>query len=173
VALGRDLEGAAPLIGAAGTRMAHPRFPVAVHVFLLQGERVLLLRRCNTGYEDGKLSVPAGHVEPGESVTRAALRETAEEVGLSLNPERLSVVGVMHRRSDEERVDFFLAARLDEDAAPGNREPEKCSELVWAELARLPADVIPYVRAGIDDFRRGRWFREFGWDPDDSSRRTS
>ena len=52
--------------------MAHPRFPVAVHVFLLRDGAVLLLRRCNTGFEDGKLSVPAGHVEPGESVTQAA-----------------------------------------------------------------------------------------------------
>lgn len=60
----------------------YPRFPVAVHIFLLRGEEVLLFRRCNTGYEDGKLSVVAGHVEPGEALTQAAIRETCEEVGL-------------------------------------------------------------------------------------------
>jgi 8-oxo-dGTP diphosphatase len=112
--------------------------------------------RCNTGFEDGKLSVVAGHVEPGESVTQAALRETSEEVGLALSPDRLRVVGVMHRKSDDERVDFFLAYRLDDsDAEPENREPEKCSELVWANVTRLPDDTIPYVRAGLDNFRRG------------------
>ena len=51
--------------------MPHPRFPVAVHILLRRDDEVLLVRRCNTGYEDGKLSVVAGHVEPGETVTRA------------------------------------------------------------------------------------------------------
>ena len=129
----------------------HPRFSVAVHIFLLRGDAVLLVRRRNTGFEDGKLSVVAGHVEPGESVTRAALRETHEEVGVALSPDRLRVVGVMHRKSDEERIDFFLAYRLEgKDPEPENREPEKCSELLWADLAHLPDDTIPYVRTGIE-----------------------
>ena len=122
------------------------------------------MRRCNTGFEDGKLSVVAGHVEPGESVTRAAIRETDEEVGVTLSPDRLHVVGVMHRKSGDERVDFFLAYRVDaDDTEPANREPEKCSELLWANLTQLPDDTIPYVRAGIENFRRGVRFQEFGW----------
>jgi 8-oxo-dGTP diphosphatase len=145
--------------------MSHPRFPVAVHVLLLRGERILLVRRANTGFEDGRLSVVAGHVEPGEAVTVAALREAREEVGVALSRERLRVVGVIHRRSREERVDFFLAYRLDDgEGEPENREPEKCSELLWADVASLPDDVVPYVRAGIENFRRGVWFQEFGWE---------
>lgn len=147
--------------------MPHPRFPVAVHVFLLRGDEVLLLRRCNTGFEDGKLSVVAGHIEPGESVTQAALRETREEVCLTLSPKRLRVVGVMHRKSREERVDFFLAYRLEgEGEEPCNGEPGKCSELAWATLASLPDDTIPYVRTAIENFRNGVWFQEFGWELD-------
>jgi ADP-ribose pyrophosphatase YjhB (NUDIX family) len=141
----------------------HSRFPVAVHVLVLRGEEVLLLRRCNTGYEDGKLSVVAGHVEPGESVTGAAIRESREEVGLELTAGRLGVVAVMHRKSDDERVDFFLACRI-EGEEPRNAEADKCSELLWVSLSRLPEDMIPYVRAGIEGFRQGRWFQEFGWD---------
>ena len=145
--------------------MPHPRFPVAVHVFLLREDAILLVRRRNTGFEDGKLSVVAGHVEPGESVTQAALRETSEEVGVTLSPDRLRVVGVMHRKSDHERVDFFLAYPLAAgDSEPKNCEPEKCSELVWAGVTALPDDTIPYVRAGIENFRRRVWFQEFGWD---------
>lgn len=145
--------------------MPHPKFPVAVHVLLLRGDEILLVRRCNTGFEDGKLSVPAGHVEPGESVTRAALRETREEVGLTLSADRLRVVGVMHRKSDNERVDFFLSYRLEPgDGEPENLEPEKCSELLWVDQSRLPADMIPYVRAGIENVRQGVWFQAFGWE---------
>ena len=146
--------------------MSYPRFPVAVHVLLLRGDEVLLVRRRNTGFEDGKLSVVAGHVERGEPVTQAALREAYEEVGLALSRDGLRVVGVIHRRSREERLDFFLAYRLENRGEePQNREPEKCSELVWANLASLPDDTIPYVRAGIENFRSGVWFQEFGWEP--------
>jgi 8-oxo-dGTP diphosphatase len=146
--------------------MPYPRFPVAVHVLLLRGDEVLLVRRCHTGFEDGRLSVVAGHVEPGESVTQAAVREAREEVGMALSRDRLRVVGVIHRRSLEERVDFFLAYHLEADEeGPQNREPDKCSELVWAGLGDLPDDIIPYVRAGIENFRRGTWFQEFGWEP--------
>jgi len=41
---------------------------VAVHLFLLQDNKILLSKRYNTGYEDGNWNVPAGHVEEGESV---------------------------------------------------------------------------------------------------------
>ena len=151
--------------------MSHPMFPVAVHVFVLRGNDILLVRRRNTGFEDGRLSVPAGHVEPGETVTQAAIRETSEEVGLSLRPAAVRVVGVMHRRAREERIDFFLACDLGrDDGEPRNCEPEKCSELVWAAVTSLPDDTIPYVRAGIDGFRAGFWFQEFGWEPIDRLR---
>lgn len=145
--------------------MPYPRFRVAVHILLLRGDNVLLVRRCNTGFEDGKLSVVAGHVEPGEAVTQAAVREADEEVGLALSRDRLRVVAVIHRKSREECVDFFLTYRLEPDEGePRNQEPEKCSELLWADVTRLPHDTIPYVRAGIDNFTSGRWFQEFGWE---------
>jgi 8-oxo-dGTP pyrophosphatase MutT (NUDIX family) len=140
-----------------------PGFPVAVHVFFLRDDRILLLRRCNTGYEDGKLSVVAGHVEPGETVTGAALRESREEVGLTLRPEQFRVVGVMHRKSTDERIDFFLSYPL-EGEKPRNLEAEKCSELLWAKRDDLPEDTIPYVRAAIEGFRDHHWFQEFGWE---------
>jgi ADP-ribose pyrophosphatase YjhB (NUDIX family) len=88
----------------------HARLPVAVHIFLLRDNHVLLLRRANTGYEDGKYSVVAGHLDGGESVTQAAIREAHEEVGITLRLTDLTVVGVMHRVSTDERIDFFLVA---------------------------------------------------------------
>ncbi len=142
----------------------HTTYPVAVHVFLLRGEDVLLLRRLDTGYADGKLSVVAGHVEAGETVTQAAIRETHEEVGVELSRARLQVVGVMHRKSGDERVDFFLSYRLGAEQ-PRNVESDKCSELVWTLVSKPPADTIPYVRAALENFARGQWFQEFGWTP--------
>ena len=53
--------------------------PVAVHLFLIKDGRILLLRRFNTGYEDGNFTVVAGHVDGNESYIDAMLREAKEE----------------------------------------------------------------------------------------------
>jgi 8-oxo-dGTP diphosphatase len=142
--------------------MRHSRFPVAIHLFFLRDDSVLLLRRFNTGWEDGKYSVPAGHVEVGESVTEAAIREAREEVGADLQAIDVQVVHVMHRRSEEERVDFFLHVRSWMGEL-SNREPQRCDDLAWYLFSSLPENIIPYVRQGLANYQDGIPFSEFGW----------
>ena len=106
-----------------------------------------MLRRFNTGYEDGNYSVVAGHLE----------------VGVAVIPENISVIGVMHRKSDDERVDFFLSTR-NWCGDPANQELDKCDDIGWYGLDMLPVNTIPYVKKAIDNFRLGVWFDEFGWE---------
>ena len=134
----------------------------AVHLFLLRQEEILLLRRYNTGYEDGNYSVPAGHLDGGETVFSAACREAYEETGIVIAPADLSVAGVMHRKSSEERVDFFLAATKWQGIL-SNREPEKCDQLRWADARSLPGNMVPYVQKAIRNYQQGLWFDTFGW----------
>ena len=136
--------------------MKEPRFSLvsAVHLFLLRGQQVLLLRRRNTGYEDGNYSVPAGHLDGGEQVIQAAIREVREEVGIEITPEDLDVVGIMHRKAEDERIDFFVAARR-WDGEPRNCEPDKCDQLRWVDIDKLPANVIPYVRRALETISWG------------------
>ncbi len=144
--------------------MVKERFKLvsAVHLFLVRDHEVLLLRRYNTGYEDGNYSVPAGHLDGGEEVKAAAIREAREEVGITIDPADLEVVGVMHRLSNDERVDFFVAAsRWSGQVA--NCEPDKCDELRWCDMDRLPDNVIPYVKRALENYRSSRWFDSFGW----------
>ena len=140
-------------------------FPATVHLFLVEGGRVLLLRRFNTGYRDGSYSVVAGHLDGGEPVVEATVREAREEVGIALEPRDLRVVGVMHRREGDERIDFFLAAERWHGEI-GNAEPEKCDEVAWFPLDRLPGNVVPYVAKALANFRAGIWFESFGWADD-------
>lgn len=144
--------------------MSQTRFRLvsAVHLFLIRDDRVLLLRRHNTGYEDGKLSVIAGHLDGGERVMDAMRREAREEVGIELSRADLTVVGVMHRLTTDERIDWFLAAS-DWKGEPENREPQRCSELLWRPLTDLPTDTIPYVRRSIENYLAGKWFDSYGW----------
>jgi 8-oxo-dGTP diphosphatase len=143
-------------------------FPATVHLFLIRDGRVLLLRRFNTGYRDGSYSVPAGHLEGGEPVVAATVRETREEIGILVAPRDLRVVGVMHRREGDERIDFFLAATRWQGEIV-NAEPEKCDEVAWFPLDRLPGNVVPYVAKALANYRAGIWFDSFGWDDDRGS----
>lgn len=135
----------------------------AVHLFLIRDSQILLLRRFNTGYEDGKYSVVAGHLDGNEEVKEAAVREAREEAGIELSVEDIEVVGVMHRKSTDERIDFFVAARLWKGEVI-NREPDKCDDLSWFPLDALPSNTIPYVKKAIENFRSGIWFDSFGWE---------
>jgi 8-oxo-dGTP pyrophosphatase MutT (NUDIX family) len=121
-----------------------------------------LLRRAGTGYQDGKYSVVAGHLDGGEQVRAAAIREAREEVGVDIDANQLDVVGVMHRLSDDERIDFFLATTA-WNGVIRNNEPGKCDRLAWHKMDALPDDVIPYVRRALNNYRRGLWFDSFGW----------
>jgi 8-oxo-dGTP diphosphatase len=138
------------------------RLVSAVHLFLIREQRVLLLRRYNTGYADGSYSVVAGHLDGGEPVKQAMIREAREEVGITIAPEDLDVVGVMHRRSEDERIDWFLATS-NWAGEVTNTEPGKCDRLDWFSLDALPDNTIPYVRRAINNYRRGAWFDSFGW----------
>jgi 8-oxo-dGTP diphosphatase len=138
------------------------RFPVAVHLFFLRDEQILLLRRFNTGYEDGNYSVVAGHVDAGETVTQAAIREANEEVGVVLEPADLQIVHVMNRKSKDERVDFFIAITHWEGEVINN-EPNKCDEVSWVPIDSLPANTIPYVKHAIENYQAGVYYSEFGW----------
>jgi 8-oxo-dGTP diphosphatase len=143
-------------------RNTHFTLLCAVHLLLIKNDQVLLLRRYNTGYEDCKNSVIAGHLDGNEEIRAAMIREAREEAGIEIAPDDMQVVGVMHRKSQDERIDFFLTA----NAWSGeirNMEPHKCSELAWFDLDNLPDNVVPYVHKGIENYRQGQWFDSFGW----------
>jgi 8-oxo-dGTP pyrophosphatase MutT (NUDIX family) len=114
------------------------RFPLAVHIFFVRSGQVLLPRRFNTGYEDGNYSVPAGHLEGDETVVQAAIREAREEVGVTLAPDDVAVVGA-------------------------NCEPHKCDDLRWSPRDEPPANTIPHIRRALENYDKGVWFEEFGW----------
>ena len=138
-------------------------FKSAVHLFFIEDVKILLLRRYNTGYEDGNYSVVAGHLNGGEKVTAAAVREAREEVGIVIREKDIEIVQVMHRLSDDERIDFFVTVSAWEGEI-NNNEPDKCDHLAWFSLDELPENTVPYVRQAIRNYQNGVQFSSFGWE---------
>jgi ADP-ribose pyrophosphatase YjhB (NUDIX family) len=127
----------------------------------------LLLRRLNTGYEDGNYSIVAGHVDLGETFTQCIIREAKEETGIELKPENLKVVHVMHRNSKSneynERIDvFFIAEKWNGEII--NKEPHKCDDLSWFDLDNIPENTIPYIKQILNKIKNKEFYSEFGWE---------
>jgi len=140
------------------------KFPVTVHLLFFRDDQILLLRRFNTGYADGQYSIPAGHLDGGETVMAAAAREAEEEVGIKLKASDMTFSTVMHRIEaieDDERVDFFVQVHQWQ-GEPFNAEPDKCDDLRWVDVNRLPVNTVPYVRQALGNHLAGISFGEFG-----------
>ncbi|MFC7441033.1 NUDIX hydrolase [Laceyella putida] len=153
------------IMDEGSNQVSHKKFtaPVAVHLMFVQHQQVLLLRRYNTGYEDGKYSVVAGHLDGGEEVIQAAIREGKEEAGVKVDERDVQVVGVMHRKAVDERIDFFVRIHRWQGEIR-NLEPHKCDDLRWFPLDALPDNMIPYVKHALKLGVEPMWFCSFGWD---------
>ncbi|MGW2229336.1 methyltransferase domain-containing protein [Streptomyces formicae] len=148
------------LVASLPTAPPRHREVVDVHLILLRGDEVLLARRANTGYADGLWHLPSGHVEDGEDVRAALLRETREEIAVDLAPQDVRVELVMQHRgpAGAPRTGWFFAAEHRAERAPVNAEPDKCAELAWHPLGELPEDMVAYCRAGLAAWRAGERF---------------
>jgi 8-oxo-dGTP diphosphatase len=135
----------------------------AVYLILVRNGKILLLRRANTGYEDGNYSMVAGHLDGGETARQAVIREAREEAGIEVKPEELTLRITMHRLTDSERVDFFFEAKKWEGEIK-NLEPHKCSDLSWFPIDDLPQNTIPYIARAIDAYRNGANYLEIGFE---------
>jgi len=147
------------------TRVMKKRFTYigSSYLMLIEDGKILLGRRHNTGFEDGNYGLPAGHLDGDETAREGCAREIEEEIGIDIKPEDLKVVHVIHRKGkDDERIDFFMtASKYTGDIE--NREPEKCDDLSWHPLDKLPPNTIDYIRFAIQQFQLGYNYSEFGW----------
>jgi 8-oxo-dGTP diphosphatase len=124
------------------------------------------VRRAGSGYRDGQLSLPAGHLDGGEDAVAGLVRELREEVRIEADPASCRLAVLLHRAAewadDDEYLDLvFTVANW--TGTPSIGEPAKCSELVWARLDHLPADLVDYIDAALHALRRNQSLVLFGW----------
>lgn len=136
---------------------------IAVFVLLLRGNEICMLRRNNTGWMDGYYSLPAGGLEPGETLSTAAIRELREETGVQASPCALTLAHTMHVWTENRSwIGHFFICR-EWSNAPFLAEPDKHSEISWKNIGALPAETIPYVRQAIEAIKEAQSYSEFGW----------
>lgn len=108
--------------------------------------QILLHRRKNTGYQDGRWDFAgSGHIDEGETARAAAVRECEEELGIHIKEEDLTFSHLSHHFGNRTYYDIcFLIKQF--EGTPAIMEPEKCSELGWFDIDHLPDEMIEVRR---------------------------
>ena len=139
----------------------------SVYIILRQENKVVFLKRTNTDFMNGKYTLPAGHVEGLETYREAAVRETAEEVGVAIKEDDLQHVHTMERHcGDHVRIDVFFEAQKWR-GEPVNNEPDMHGELAWFDAEALPNDMLmDFQASALSSIAQGETYSEFGWPRD-------
>ena len=141
--------------------MAKQKAITAVNSLIIKDNKVLLLKRANTGYCDGMYGVPAGHIDDLELGSTAMLRELKEEISLNLKPTDIKQVCTVHKlQKDCVYIHYFFKISNFNIQDIKNNEPNKCDELAWFDLDNLPENTQTYVKKAIETVLKGESFFE-------------
>ena len=109
--------------------MAYEVKKVSVVCVIEKDGKYLFLKRSNTGKDDGFYMLPGGHVDAGESVLHAAVRELKEELGIDVKESDLEFKLVEPIKT---YITFFFRVKKF-DGILQNMEPEKHGEMVFLD----------------------------------------
>lgn len=120
-----------------------------------QDGELLLLKRVNTGFMDGRHTLPGGYLQEGESLRAAAGREVTEEVGIVA--EEINPVCALPYRGG---VNFVFSSERWR-GEPRNAEPHKCAGVAWHSPSRLPETSVFWLTTALKMRESGIWFHDF------------
>lgn len=113
--------------------------------FVIVDEKILLLKRINTWYENNKYLPPGGLVDKNEDIKAATIRETFEETGISVTKNDLVLIQNFQNESNERFFDnyYFLAREC--TGTLHNKEPNRHSDIGWFSISDLPHETSNIV----------------------------
>ena len=123
---------------------------LAVAVLIARDGRILLGKRGQGAREPGKWSFPAGFVERGETVERAAAREAREETGLDV------VVGDLVGLYSSDGETVVLAVYEATSAVGVPCAGDDLTEVGWFSTSELPELAFPRDRRIMDEWVSAR-----------------
>lgn len=134
----------------------------AVFVILERDNHIFMLRRKDTGWNDGRLTLPSGHVDKGEGVRSAATREVKEEAGVTVKEGDLTFVHAHY--CFDTYTNYYFRANVWE-GEPILNEPHLASEAVWVSKNNIPKDTIFHVRHMFAEIEKNNYFSDVENDP--------
>jgi len=116
-------------------------------------KEILLMLRKNTGYNDGIYELPGGHVDEGEDLINAMIREAEEELKIKLKYEDLKIEHLLHHYKVD-RLKFIISTERYE-GIPQIGEPEKCEKIEWFDINNLPQNIDKRASKVLQEIKNG------------------
>jgi 8-oxo-dGTP diphosphatase len=140
--------------GVVGMDRQVPRIGVGAVIVDEAGRILLVLRKRQP--EAGKWSIPGGKVELFERLEETAVREIREEVGLTIEVDRLLCLA---QTLDEEAgvhwvSPIYLARVIGGEAR--NLEPEAQADVRWFALHELPENLAAFTVPAVEALKGER-----------------
>ena len=119
---------------------------------IFRQERLLIIRRSIHVVAPGKLCLPGGTIEAGESESEALVRELQEELAIDVDPIRLCWRSVTPWGTN---LAWWLAI-LDHDVTPV-ANPEEVAEVHWMTRneIRTAVGMLPSLPTFVDAWEQG------------------
>jgi len=125
------------------------KFHIAVHVFVIKDNQVLLGCRQNTGWFDNTYDSVGGHFEIGEHLQQAAARELYEEANLKVSDDALKLFHITHYIGEKPYIYFMFLTKKWQGTLKNN-EPKFMRELAFYPINKLPANITPYAKIALE-----------------------
>lgn len=130
---------------------------VGVAIFNDSGEVLLMKRGEKSKNEVGKWILIGGTVDFGETLREAAIRETREELAIEIEiDEQLPAHDHVLPDENQHWVTNVFKAHI-VTGTPTIQEPEKCSEIGWFSLDKLPSPIAKASQKALEYFRQKKW----------------
>ena len=107
-------------------------------------------------YLDNQYDLPGGHLESGEDLYDAMIREAKEELGIEIEREDMQMVHIYHH-FEKDMLKFVFKVKTFKNEIQ-NLEPEKCKELKWVDIEKLPDKTISSIRRELENIKSKKYY---------------
>ena len=139
--------------------MRNPQFYAAVYGIIRNDSwDILALKRQNTGWNDGKYTLPAWHLEWNEKMYEWLIWELREEIWIHVWEKDISLVHVSHRIAPD-RVYFDYYFEIQNFTwTPINGEPHLCEKIEF--IPENDSNFVEYYKIVFEKVRQNIPFSE-------------
>lgn len=85
-------------------------------IAIIYGKKILLVHPTNGSWNRPIMGIPKGRIEEGEDIKAAAIRETSEEIGITIDPSMLSqspdTVDVFDKNGNHKNTIYYYVCRI-------------------------------------------------------------